>query len=77
MSLVSILTEVTKQLFYLQLYQPRRIQVIPKLVLRKKRSFKRQASQIGRGKHRPILPGTYQLIFYIYIYILYANNVRS
>ncbi|KAL7109513.1 hypothetical protein ACP275_06G180100 [Erythranthe tilingii] len=38
-----------------QLYQPRRIQVIPKSVFRKKRSFKRQASQGGRGKQRPIL----------------------
>ncbi|KAL1542518.1 hypothetical protein AAHA92_26601 [Salvia divinorum] len=38
-----------------QLYQPRRSQVIPKSVLRKKRSFKRQASQGGRGKQRPIL----------------------
>ncbi|KAL3838371.1 hypothetical protein ACJIZ3_022962 [Penstemon smallii] len=33
-----------------QLYQPRRPQVIPKSVLRKKRSFKRQASHPGRGK---------------------------
>ncbi|XP_047983067.1 uncharacterized protein LOC125223813 [Salvia hispanica] len=38
-----------------QLYQPRRNQLIPKSVLRKKRSFKRQASQGGRGKQRPIL----------------------
>ncbi|KAK6144888.1 hypothetical protein DH2020_021708 [Rehmannia glutinosa] len=41
-----------------QLYQPRRIQVIPKSVLRKKRSFKRQASQVGRGKQRPLLQAT-------------------
>ncbi|KAL6578019.1 hypothetical protein OROMI_010347 [Orobanche minor] len=38
-----------------QLYQPRRIQVIPKSILRKKRSFKRQASKVGRGKQRPLL----------------------
>ncbi|XP_057784555.1 uncharacterized protein LOC131001923 [Salvia miltiorrhiza] len=38
-----------------QLYQPRRSQVIPKSVLRKKRSFKRQASQGGRGKQQPLL----------------------
>ncbi|KAG8390678.1 hypothetical protein BUALT_Bualt01G0108600 [Buddleja alternifolia] len=38
-----------------QLYQPRRTQVIPKSVLRKKRSFKRQASQGGRGKQRTFL----------------------
>ncbi|KAI3470411.1 hypothetical protein Pfo_027074 [Paulownia fortunei] len=38
-----------------QLYQPKRIQVIPKSVFRKKRSFKRQASQVGRGKQRPFL----------------------
>ncbi|PIN11149.1 hypothetical protein CDL12_16256 [Handroanthus impetiginosus] len=38
-----------------QLYQPRRTQVIPKSVLRKKRTFKRQASQVGRGKQRPFL----------------------
>lgn len=42
-----------------QCYQPRRSQVIPKSVLRKKRSFKRQGSQAGRGKHRPFLPGVY------------------
>ncbi|GER53721.1 enhancer of polycomb-like transcription factor protein [Striga asiatica] len=39
-----------------QLYQPRRIQVNTKSVSRKKRSFKRQASQIGRGKQRPTFP---------------------
>ncbi|OIT00094.1 PREDICTED: uncharacterized protein LOC109228665 [Nicotiana attenuata] len=38
-----------------QCYQPRRTQVIPKSILRKKRSFKRQGSQAGRGKHRPFL----------------------
>ncbi|XP_027111354.1 uncharacterized protein [Coffea arabica] len=38
-----------------QLYQPRRTQMIPNSVLRKKRSFKRQGSQIGRGKQRPFL----------------------
>ncbi|KAK4403827.1 hypothetical protein Sango_0751300 [Sesamum angolense] len=38
-----------------QLYQPRRTQVIPKSVLRKKRSFKRQARQAGRGKQLPWL----------------------
>ncbi|KAI3459054.1 hypothetical protein Pfo_015717 [Paulownia fortunei] len=38
-----------------QLYQPRRTQVIPKSVLRKKRSFKRQASQVERGKQRTFL----------------------
>lgn len=38
-----------------QLYQPRRTQIIPNSVLRKKRSFKRQGSQIGRGKQRPFL----------------------
>lgn len=39
-----------------QCYQPRRTQVIAKSVFRKKRSFKRQGSQAGRGKHRPFLP---------------------
>ncbi|KAJ8568820.1 hypothetical protein K7X08_032451 [Anisodus acutangulus] len=39
-----------------QCYQPRRSQVIPKSILRKKRSFKRQGSQAGRGKQRPFLP---------------------
>ncbi|GER28301.1 enhancer of polycomb-like transcription factor protein [Striga asiatica] len=39
-----------------QLYHPRKTQVIPKSVLRKKRSFKRQASQVGRGKQRPTYP---------------------
>ncbi|XP_055823188.1 uncharacterized protein LOC129891746 isoform X2 [Solanum dulcamara] len=39
-----------------QCYQPRRTQVIPKSVFRKKRSFKRQGSQAGRGKQRPFLP---------------------
>ncbi|XP_073122420.1 uncharacterized protein [Henckelia pumila] len=39
-----------------QLYKPRRSQVIPRSILRKKRSFKRQASQVaGRGKHRTFL----------------------
>ncbi|GFP90112.1 hypothetical protein PHJA_001155000 [Phtheirospermum japonicum] len=39
-----------------QLYQPRRIQVIPKSIFRKKRSFKRQANHhVGRGKQRPVL----------------------
>ncbi|CAN4103405.1 unnamed protein product [Withania somnifera] len=38
-----------------QCYQPRRTQVIPKSVFRKKRSFKRQGSQAGRGKQRPFL----------------------
>ncbi|KAL2458663.1 Enhancer of polycomb-like transcription factor protein [Abeliophyllum distichum] len=38
-----------------QLYQPRRTQVIPKSVLRKKRSFKRHGSQAGRGKQPPFL----------------------
>ncbi|KAL3520862.1 hypothetical protein ACH5RR_019011 [Cinchona calisaya] len=38
-----------------QLYQPRRTQLIPNSVLRKKRSFKRQKSQTGRGKHRSFL----------------------
>ncbi|KAL6504039.1 hypothetical protein OROGR_025962 [Orobanche gracilis] len=40
---------------FFQLYQPRRIQVIAKSILRKKRSFKRQASKVGRGKQRPWL----------------------
>lgn len=39
-----------------QCYQPRRTQVIPKSIFRKKRSFKRQGSKAGRGKHRPFLP---------------------
>ncbi|KAL2482102.1 Enhancer of polycomb-like transcription factor protein [Forsythia ovata] len=38
-----------------QFYQPRRMQVIPRSVLRKKRSFKRQGSQAGRGKQRTLL----------------------
>ncbi|KAJ8543480.1 hypothetical protein K7X08_006003 [Anisodus acutangulus] len=38
-----------------QCYQPRRSPVIPKSILRKKRSFKRQRSQAGRGKQRPFL----------------------
>ncbi|MCD7466582.1 hypothetical protein HAX54_003417 [Datura stramonium] len=38
-----------------QCYQPRRTQVIPKSIFRKKRSFKRQGSQAGRGKQRPFL----------------------
>ncbi|XP_060186930.1 uncharacterized protein LOC132616510 [Lycium barbarum] len=38
-----------------QCYQPKRTQVIPKSILRKKRSFKRQGSQPGRGKQRPFL----------------------
>ncbi|XP_051121322.1 uncharacterized protein LOC127244841 [Andrographis paniculata] len=38
-----------------QLYQPKRIQVLPKCILRKKRSFKRQTSQGGRVKQRPLL----------------------
>ncbi|KAL2465063.1 Enhancer of polycomb-like transcription factor protein [Abeliophyllum distichum] len=38
-----------------QFYQPRRMQVIPKSILRKKRSFKRQGSQAGRGKQRTLL----------------------
>ncbi|KAL2549406.1 Enhancer of polycomb-like transcription factor protein [Forsythia ovata] len=38
-----------------QLYQPRRTLVIPKSVLRKKRSFKRQGSQVERGKPRTFL----------------------
>lgn len=39
-----------------QLYQPRRSQVIiPKPIFRKKRSFKRATSQVGRGKQRPSL----------------------
>ncbi|CAN4104865.1 unnamed protein product [Withania somnifera] len=38
-----------------QCYQPRRAQVIPKSVFRKKRSFKRQGSQAGRGKQWPFL----------------------
>lgn len=38
-----------------QCYQPRRTQVILKSVFRKKRSFKRQGSQAGRGKQRPFL----------------------
>lgn len=39
-----------------QCYQPKRTQVIPKSVFRKKRSFKRQGSQAGRGKQRTFLP---------------------
>ncbi|CAK9173930.1 unnamed protein product [Ilex paraguariensis] len=35
-----------------QCYLPRRTQLIPKSILRKKRSFKRQASQVARGKQR-------------------------
>ncbi|KAL3523637.1 hypothetical protein ACH5RR_016471 [Cinchona calisaya] len=38
-----------------QLYQPRRSQLKPNSVLRKKRSFKRQGSQIGKGKQRPFV----------------------
>lgn len=38
-----------------QFYQPRRMQVIPRSVLRKKRSFKRPGSQAGRGKRRTLL----------------------
>ncbi|KAL3650060.1 hypothetical protein CASFOL_006463 [Castilleja foliolosa] len=39
-----------------QLYQPRRTQVIPKAIFRKKRSFKRHANHhVGKGKRRPIL----------------------
>nr|GMD31956.1 uncharacterized protein LOC109155733 [Ipomoea batatas] len=40
-----------------QLYQPRRTLMTPKYVLRKKRSFKRQGSQAGRGKQRTFLQG--------------------
>ncbi|KAH0636161.1 hypothetical protein KY290_038145 [Solanum tuberosum] len=43
-------------IFHWQCYQPRRTQVIPKSIFRKKRSFKRQGSKAGRGKHRPFLP---------------------
>ena len=35
--------------------------MIPNSVLRKKRSFKRQGSQIGRGKQRPFLKGVKSL----------------
>ncbi|XP_075494652.1 uncharacterized protein LOC142532230 [Primulina tabacum] len=38
-----------------QLYKPRRSHVIPRSILRKKRSFKRQACQAGRGKQRIFL----------------------
>ncbi|PIN19968.1 hypothetical protein CDL12_07359 [Handroanthus impetiginosus] len=38
-----------------ELYQPRRTEVIPKSVLRKKRTFKRHASQGGRAKQRTFL----------------------
>ncbi|KZV37359.1 hypothetical protein F511_01227 [Dorcoceras hygrometricum] len=38
-----------------QLYKPRRSQVLPRSILRKKRSFKRQASQAVRGKQRTFL----------------------
>ncbi|XP_073305945.1 uncharacterized protein [Primulina huaijiensis] len=38
-----------------QLHKPRRTQVIPRSILRKKRSFKRQASQAGREKQRTFL----------------------
>lgn len=40
-----------------QYYQPRRTQVLTKAILRKKRSFNRQASKIGRGKQRASLEG--------------------
>lgn len=40
-----------------QCYQPRRTQALTKAVLRKKRSFNRQASRIGRGKQRSFLQG--------------------
>lgn len=39
-----------------QCYQPRRSQLIPKSVLRKKRSFKRQGCQAGRGKQQRPFP---------------------
>ncbi|CAI9773917.1 unnamed protein product [Fraxinus pennsylvanica] len=44
-----------------QLYQPKRTQMIPKSVLRKKRSFKRHGSQAGRGKQPPSLQATAEL----------------
>lgn len=40
-----------------QYYQPRRTQVLTKAILRKKRSFNRQASKIGRGKQQASLEG--------------------
>lgn len=40
-----------------QYYQPRRSQVLTKSILRKKRSFNRQASKNGRGKQRTFLEG--------------------
>ncbi|KAK6929097.1 Enhancer of polycomb-like, N-terminal [Dillenia turbinata] len=40
-----------------QLYQPHRPQVVPSATLRKKRSFKRQPSRVGRGKQRIFLQG--------------------
>ncbi|CAI9767446.1 unnamed protein product [Fraxinus pennsylvanica] len=41
-----------------QIYKPRRAKVIPKTVLRKKRSFKRHGTQPGRGKPPPFLQAT-------------------
>ncbi|CAA3033684.1 Hypothetical predicted protein [Olea europaea subsp. europaea] len=42
----------------LQIYKPGRTKVIPKTVLRKKRSFKRHGTQPGRGKQPPFLQAT-------------------
>ncbi|KAJ4840809.1 hypothetical protein Tsubulata_036270 [Turnera subulata] len=48
-----------------QAYQAKKPPVVPRPVLRKRRSFKRQASQCGRGKQPSVLLANLCLVFYI------------